>query len=414
MSESAVPPATAPPSVGDSIWFRGLKWWHLGFYVALATVAVIVWVSADAGNPAKASAVAALVLLGAAYPFLTRVNDLHTWKPKLYVVLLIAVVTYLAFLSGAGSIILFIAFPQVWMFAGSERNGVAASALICVLVAAGQLHLFGTGAAGLLAAGLQAVISFLASTLLGLWIYKIIEQSEQRADLIAELNAARAELGAAHERQGAMAERERMAREIHDTLAQGFTSIVMLSEAAQAQLRKTGTPVPAVLASALAGIRDTARDNLQEARALIAASGPTQLAGGDLLGALRRLKATALNGARLTVELPPALPELTPAQQVVVLRAAQEALNNVRRHAGAHSARLRLHLDGASLVLSVDDDGAGFVPGAGTSGDSYGLRAMAERLAGIGGSLDVHSAPGDGTRLTMTIPLQLQGAGHVR
>lgn len=400
--------SSAPLPPDDSVWLRGMRWWHVGFYAVLSVVSLVVLTRVETESTRWAM-LAAIGVLAFAYPFLTRLEHLGTWRPTAYVVLLVATVCFLSFLSGYGAILLFIAFPQVWMFAGTPRGGLIATAMLCVVVALGQLSLDGTDPENLQNVGLQVVISFLASSMLGLWIYKIINQSEDRGQLIAALESTRAELAEAHEQQGAMAERERMSREIHDTLAQGFTSIIMLSEAAQAKLRReqqsggAGTAASSV-ESDLIAIGDTARENLQEARALIASAGPSQLQGGDLVGALRRVGEASGQGNRtVRISLPDDLPPLESAQQIAVLRCAQEALSNVRRHSEAHHVDLTLERQDGHLLLVVRDDGRGFTALQSSAG--FGLTSIRSRLLEIGGSLDVRSEPGAGTCLTMTVPL---------
>lgn len=389
----------------NSVWIHGMKWWHIGFYVALTVVALVV-LNGEPNPATKSVTLSVLALLAIAYPFLTRQRYIGTWRPVAYVVLLILVVGFLAFLPGSGAVLLFVAFPQIWMFSSTARSGLISTAAICVAVAIGQLSRFSGASEDLVGIGLQAVLSFLASTMLGLWIYKIIDQSEDRAQLLAELDAARAELQLADQRQGAMAERERMSREIHDTLAQGFTSVVMLSEAALAQLRtvREDNADQQDLTTRLETINATARDNLQEARALIASTGPSQLRGGDLLGALERLASAATQeGSETSCTLPDSLPDLTSNQQIALLRSAQEGLTNIRKHAAASRAHLTLDHAGTELHLTVTDDGVGFDPGLDTSG--YGLQSISARLGEIGGALTIHSGMGAGTTLEMVVPV---------
>lgn len=390
-----------------SVWDRTMHWWHIAFYAALAVLVLFI-LTVDSDQTTDFRLFGALAVLGAAYPFLTRRQDMGTWRPRFYLGILVAVITFLAFTSNAGLMVLFIAFPQIWMFSQDRRLGLLLTGLVCVLIAAGQITMRGgLNGASVASSLVQSSISFIASTALGLWIYRIIEQSEERAELLARLDAAQSELASAHKAQGALMERERIAREIHDTLAQGFTSIVMLTEAAQAQLRKDPG---ASVADRLEAIQSTARDNLHEARALIAASGPAPLQGGNLLGALHRLQSAFPAGGRtaLALELPRVLPPLTPIQQVAVLRTAQEALTNVRRHAQAATARLALAQDSGVLSLTVDDDGVGFDPDSPREG--FGLRSMAARIAEIGGSMQVDSAPGRGTQVSVSVPVDPEGA----
>ena len=241
-----------------------------------------------------------------------------------------------------------------------------------------------------LAALASSGISLGFAMLFGFWIFRIIVQSIDRRTVIAELEQAREELAAVSHRAGVLAERERLAREIHDTVAQGFTSVVVLLELAESDVDTD----PAAARHRLAIARETARQNLAEARALVAALTPVDLQAAPLPEAIGRLveRFGAETGvpARLTVTGEPrALPANT---EVVLLRAAQEALTNVRKHAGA--GRVEVTLDGT--VLAVADDGAGFDPAAPTGG--YGLAGMRRRVEEIGGTVSIASGP-SGTRV---------------
>jgi signal transduction histidine kinase len=233
-------------------------------------------------------------------------------------------------------------------------------------------------------------ISLGFAVLFGFWMFRIIGQSIDRRTVIAELEQTRQELAAVNHRAGVLAERERLAREIHDTLAQGFTSVVVLLELAESEVDTD----PAAARQRLAIARETARQNLAEARALVAALTPVDLQTAPLPEAIGRLvdRFGAETGlpARLTVTGEPrALPANT---EVVLLRAAQEALANVRKHAGA--GQVEVTLDGA--VLAVANDGAGFDPAAPTGG--YGLAGMRRRVEEIGGTVSIASGPA-GTRV---------------
>ncbi|QDG67894.1 sensor histidine kinase [Pseudarthrobacter sp. NIBRBAC000502772] len=393
-----------------SVWTTSMVWWHAGFYAALACVSYFA-LFGDERHSGTPLVIGPLVLLGAAYPFLTRTRDLRTLRPTIYVALLVAVVVFLSFVYDGAGVLLFVAFPQVWMFTSSQRQGVAATAVLCVGVAVGQISRWGLAGTEVYGITAQLVTSFVASCMIGLWISKVIEQSEQRAELLAELEATRHELNNAEQARGALAERERMAREIHDTLAQGFTSIAMLSEAAQAQLRAQ-PEAPSGLVRSLTAISRTARENLAEARVLVASGVPSDVQGGDLLAALKRLPDTVhLDSVRLTMELPDSLPPLPSTQQVALLRTAQEALNNVRRHSGATAAEVLMDIPAGGpplLRLTVSDNGQGFDVSADHQG--FGLKSMAARLDEIGGRLQVTSAPG-ATRLVAVVPTEALGPG---
>ncbi|HEX8005061.1 MAG TPA: sensor histidine kinase [Trebonia sp.] len=230
----------------------------------------------------------------------------------------------------------------------------------------------------------------------GGWVSRIIEQSAERAGIIDQLEATRAELAAAQHEAGRLAERQRLAADIHDTLAQGFTSILMLIQAAQADLDGSHPQAARHLDSAAR----TASENLAEARALVADLAPAQLDGGTLPDALRRLSQAP--GAGATFGLSGTPRPLPMATEVVLLRVCQEALANVRKHACAQSTTVRLGYDPDAVRLEVSDDGAGFDPDHVSGG--YGLRGMRTRVVEAGGTLTVRSSPGAGTQVNATVP----------
>ena len=238
------------------------------------------------------------------------------------------------------------------------------------------------------------------SVVYGGWVTRIIEQSRERAEIINQLEATRAELAEANHEAGMLAERQRLAGDIHDTIAQGFTSIVMLLQAAEAELDRDQ-------AAARRHVRlaaDTARENLTEARTLVAALAPAQLDGGKLDDALRRLagQAAEQSGTVAEFEVGGSTRPLPTGTQVVLLRVCQEALANVRKHAHAHRTWVRLCYGPADVRLEVRDDGSGFDP-AQTNG-GYGLRGMRARVGEVGGCFTVHSAPGEGTTVNVAVP----------
>ena len=241
------------------------------------------------------------------------------------------------------------------------------------------------------------------------WGYQALyRESEQRRRLIEELTATRADLADAQRAAGVLEERERLAREIHDTLAQGLSSIQLLLRAAERAL--PGRPEPAV--TYVGQARQAALDNLAEARRFVAALSPPALDDTPLAGALERLCATTADRHRLDVRFRLAGPPrpLPTAQEVALLRVAQSGLANTVGHARAGTAEVTLsHLRDA-VVLTVVDDGVGFdpaavrVPGA-DGGGGFGLAAMRARVHAVGGTLTVESAPGRGTALSARLPL---------
>ncbi len=241
----------------------------------------------------------------------------------------------------------------------------------------------------------------------GSWLGRIIEQSYERSELIRELRESRLEVVRLSEETGAMAERERLAREMHDTLAQGFTSIVALTQAVESEMDAD----PGLARRHLALMRETAAENLAEARAMVAARQPVGLDSQTLEAALDRIASRL--GAELGVPVDTAVlgapAALSNDLQICLLRTAQEALANVRRHAGAGRVRVALEYTRAAdgspgpVELTVADDGVGFDPGRTAPGN--GLANMRRRADDAGGALEVDSAPGRGTRVRMSLPL---------
>ncbi|WP_228989017.1 sensor histidine kinase [Streptomyces sp. DH8] len=239
----------------------------------------------------------------------------------------------------------------------------------------------------------------------------LFRESERRRELIVELVATRAELAEAERAAGALAERERLAREIHDTLAQGLSSIQLLLRAAERTL-----PPDAPATAHVRAAREAAQANLAEARSFVRALTPPDLEHGSLAAALERLCART-TGPELTVRfaVSGAPVELPTPYEVALLRTAQSALANTVRHAGAGRAEITLSFMGTSVALDVVDDGRGFDPSAAPvheRGDGgFGLPAMRARAGSLGGALSVESAPGQGTAVAVTLPLPVAEAG---
>ncbi|MFJ2769075.1 sensor histidine kinase [Streptomyces sp. NPDC087300] len=276
--------------------------------------------------------------------------------------------------------------------------GTAAAAIASFLVHSAQVTP-GSFIGPLLGAAVAVV------TVLG--YQTLYRESERRRELIDELVATRAELAAAERTAGTLAERERLAREIHDTLAQGLSSIQLLLRAAQRGL-PTGSPAAPHIEQA----RAAAQANLAEARRFVRALTPPDLAHGSLAGALERLS-TSSPGPRVRFSVSGTPAELPTPYEVALLRIAQSALANTVRHAAADRAEITLTFMEASVTLDVVDDGRGFDPAAEppaaasrNSGDGgFGLPAMRSRAESLGGTFTVESGTGQGTAVAISLPL---------
>ncbi len=234
----------------------------------------------------------------------------------------------------------------------------------------------------------------------------LARESEQRRELIEELHAARGELVDASHAAGVAAERERLAREIHDTLAQGLSSIQLLLRAAQRELPDRSDTATA--GAHVEHARRTAQDNLAEARRFVRALTPPGLDQGSLPAALEFLCATTTAESDVNVEfhLSGDPVELTTPYEVALLRIAQSALANTIQHAEAANATVTLSYMDTGLALDIVDDGAGFDPDAvraeTNDGAHFGLAAIQARASALGGSLSIESASGEGTALAVS------------
>ncbi|MFN8107616.1 MAG: sensor histidine kinase [Nocardioidaceae bacterium] len=209
------------------------------------------------------------------------------------------------------------------------------------------------------------------------------------------------ELSQAQHEAGAMAERTRLARDIHDTLAQGFASILILSRAGQAATTDRER--------LLGQIEQTAADNLEESRRIVAALAPAALEDEKLAAALKRLAARLEDETQIKTEVTtPYGEDLTIEQEIALLRVAQSALANVRQHARAQRVWISLDRQDDRVRMIVKDDGIGIDPATRHDSESgFGLAAMRSRLLELGGDLSIiNSKPG--TTLTASLPTEVR------
>ncbi|HEV8045648.1 MAG TPA: GAF domain-containing sensor histidine kinase, partial [Rubrobacter sp.] len=211
-------------------------------------------------------------------------------------------------------------------------------------------------------------------------------------------------------------ERQRMAGEIHDTLAQGFTSIVMHVEAAGGALERDTDKARLHLEQ----IGRTSRESLNEARRLIWALHPEQLEKASLPEALQELieRWSEESGVEANAQITGVPNSLAPVVEATLLRSAQEALANVRKHARANRVALTLSYMTDVVVLDVRDDGVGFNPETvhkpyqlrhrSVEKGGFGLEGMRERAERAGGKVLVDSASGEGTTLAVELPLTVK------
>lgn len=381
---------------------RRLSGWDALFFTLTAVAAVAIVIPSPSGRRTW-WALAIVVAVVVAYVLVGRraMDGRHPGRATAYLAVLVPLTAVCTALENAGFVLIFVAYTQIWFFSRSRLRGAAWCAGLTVLVigaATVSAHGWSDDLAGFAA---QMIASLVFSIVLGLWITETAKQSEERAELLRRLEAAQAELAATHHAAGVVAERQRMAQEIHDTLAQGFTSVVMLAQATQAELDRNRADAARVR---VVQMEQVARDNLAEARSLVAAFGPAGLRDAALGEALARLteRFAAETGVHVRmVGDRTAGDDLARESQVVLLRAAQEALANVRKHAAARSVTLELVRADGTVRLEVADDGRGLAPGA---PEGSGLRGMRERARGGGGSMRVEAGTAGGTRVEVTLP----------
>ena len=332
------PQESCVPGQEQHAWEGGTLSWEIFYLIVFAAVLVIVLVSTPGSTLVATAAVVGLLLW---YLFLGRPLWTHRASGRLRVTIyIVGLFALFGVAQSQNPEVWFLAFalaPQFFSFMtprmaivmGIALNFFAAALLVARYPSASTAAVaFGVAAAG---GGF--------SLFYGAWVARIISQSAERAQIIEQLEATRAELAAAQHEAGRMAERQRLSADIHDTLAQGFTSILMLVQAAQADLDGDHPRAGRQLEIAA----QTARENLAEARALVADLAPAQLDGGTLPDALRRLSQAPGVDAGFSVRGTPR--PLPMATEVVLLRVGQEALANVRKHAGADTATVELSYD---------------------------------------------------------------------
>lgn len=234
----------------------------------------------------------------------------------------------------------------------------------------------------------------------------------ERAALIRELMETRQQLAETERAAGVAGERQRIAHEIHDTLAQGLSSIQMLLHAANRDLGANGGAGNVDKARERIDLaRHTAADNLQEARAMIAALQPVALSQTSLVGALERMSEGFAAAGELDIEVDSdgMVHQLPMKLEAVLLRIAQGAVGNVAKHANATRARITVTYEDKGVRVDVVDNGDGFDLAAVQSRPAglghIGLAAMKRRAEEVGGEVVIESTPGHGTAVSVSVPL---------
>lgn len=232
-------------------------------------------------------------------------------------------------------------------------------------------------------------------------VLEILGVSRDISDRLAQEAAVRDAQVDAERARAVTAERERMARDLHDDLLQALAGAGL--QLSRAELRAGEDDDARV---SLDKVRDELQAAMDSARRLVTSMRAHQLEGRGLGEALELLAAdfSERTGIPVAVDVVAAPTALDDAAEEALFRVAQESLTNIARHSGATQVELRLVETGGEVVLEVRDDGCGFATEGAVRDEAYGLVGMRERVAALGASLKVESGDGSGTRVEVTLP----------
>ncbi len=379
-------------------------WWDVAFMAVTAGIALTAHYYGSGVDRTRAFIV--LAVLAVLWPVLGRLQLGHRRNAAFTIATGIAMAV-LSYSVPMTTFFLIFGCPYGWAWTRhttSFRPAVAGNALLCGAAFLGQWAGMEWEPSTFLPCFLSGAISFAFSMGMGLWIVHIAEGAEEQGRLRAELAATNLELIEAHRQAGAARERERFAHEIHDTLTQTLTAVVMVTERARGEIERGDVTIGT---RTLATAERTARQALAETRSLIAEGKGTELSGKDFASRIADLceKFGEETGVAVQSELSGDLDGLPRPDQVVLLRCLQETLSNVRKHAQAGDVMVELSADvAAGSYLAVTDDGVGFPDSVDAAAErGYGLVGIASRLALTDGTMAVTTS-GEGTRVSITIP----------
>ncbi|MBX3038037.1 MAG: sensor histidine kinase [Anaerolineales bacterium] len=236
------------------------------------------------------------------------------------------------------------------------------------------------------------------STIIAAFISSIIRQSTDRQRLITELTKSRANLMKAEREAGQLTERQRIARDIHDSLAQHFTSIIM-------HLSATKHSNPESVQSAIQQAEESAREGLNEIRRIVWDMQPEQFEKASLVEAVeeRAARWSAENNIQVKMKVTGNQRNLTSSVETALLRISQEAMHNIKKHAQAKNVNITFSFMEDMFVMDIADDGVGFEQSKIKNG--FGMKTMRDRAEELNGTLTIESERGTGTAIAVSIPL---------
>ena len=393
---------------------RTLTTYLVAFGFAIATT--IRYLTTFRGHPSFwtiTGLLATFLLLMAIEPWLTRRSSRYT---HVYLAVQTGIICALSFITPNVDFwsVLFISLTLQAMHVFPPRTGFRWTGVFTLVMAV--MMILGPGWGVGLPLVLQNAVAYLfvASYVA---VIRRLETARQEAEmarqesqtLLAELQEAHRELqgyAAQVEELAAVKERNRLARELHDSVTQTIFSMTLTAESTRILLERDPTRVAAQLDRLL----ELAQSALAEMRSLISHLRPKTVAEEGLVYALRRLVAERRDRDGLTVALHlegyEADRRLPPETEEALFRIVQEALNNAVKHAQIDRAEVRLRLRHESVSLLIGDSGVGFDPTSVGSGTSHlGLTSMRERVRALGGTIEIESQPGAGTHIKIEVPL---------
>lgn len=246
------------------------------------------------------------------------------------------------------------------------------------------------------------IILLMFSGFMASYIEAAHEESDRNRALLSELRSAQEALARQEREAGKVAERGRLAGEIHDTIAQQFISVITNLRAAGANLSTGDVHLQNALEAATQG--------LQDSRNLLATMQPDILRGRTLTQVLQEIAAKANRpaGPNVTFTEDGAAAQLDRSIEILLVRALQESLRNIHKHAEAENVAVRLSWLGDEVLLDIQDDGIGFDPklvATGSAGHHMGIATARHRVENAGGTFMLESAPGEGTSLAVSFPI---------
>jgi signal transduction histidine kinase len=264
-----------------------------------------------------------------------------------------------------------------------------------------RLLFFRPGGPSLLPPVTVLVIQTVSFLVVGYFISTLMSRLKTQQDSLAQANAQLTDYASTLEELTISRERNRMARELHDTLAHTLSALAVQLETVKAYWEIDPTTAQIMLDNSLAATRS----GLQETRRALKSLRARPLDDLGLVLALREMaeETAARANVQLDLLLPERLPGLSPDVEQCIYRVAQEALANAAHHADAHALTVQVSARGPKVSLMVRDDGLGFNVQQGKASGHFGLRGMRERAQLVGGQLTIDSQPGQGTTIRLTI-----------